>query len=43
MDIHVANKINKSWDVVYIIKNVRQLFSKIVSSVGWRVVQAAKM
>ena len=38
MDSHIANKTNKSWEVVYVIKKVRQLFckhrvSKIVSSV----------
>ena len=38
MDIHITNKTNKSWEVVYIIEEVRQLFSKhrvskIVSSV----------
>ena len=42
MDIHVTNKTNKSWEVVYVIKKVRQLFSKhrvskIVSSVFIRV------
>ena len=40
MDIHITNKTNKSWEVVYIIEKVRQLFSKhrvskIVSSVWW--------
>ena len=38
---------NKSWEVVYIIEKVRQLFSKhrvsmIVSSVWWRAVQTEK-
>ena len=38
MDIHVTKKTNKSWEVVYVIKKVRQLLSKhrvskIVSSV----------
>ena len=38
MDIHITNKTNKSWEVVYVIEKVRQLFckyrvSKIVSSV----------
>ena len=47
MDIHVTNKTNKCWEVVYVIK-VRQLFSKhrvneIVTSVGWRAVQTEKM
>ena len=28
MDIHITNKTNKSWEVVYIIENVRQLLSK---------------
>ena len=42
MDIHVTNKTKKSWEVVYVIEKVRQLFSKhriskIVSSVwGYR-------
>ena len=40
MDIHI-NKTNKSWEAVYVIKKVRQLFSKhrvskIVLSVWWR-------
>ena len=44
MDIHVTNKTNKSWEVVYVIKKFGQLFgkhrvSKIVSSVGWMAVQ----
>ena len=48
MDIHTTNKINKSWEVVYIIEKVRQLFSKhrvgkVVSSVWWRAVQTEKM
>ena len=41
MDIHVTNRTNKSWKIIYIIK-VRQLFSKqskILLSLGWRVVQ----
>ena len=43
MDIHVTNKTNKFWEVVYVIK-VRHLFSKnrvskIVSSVWWMAVQ----
>ena len=47
MDIHVTNKTNKSWEVVYVIKKVRQLFSKhrdskIVSSLWWRAVQTEK-
>ena len=38
MVIHITNK---SWEVVFVIKKVRQLFSKhrvskIVSSVWWR-------
>ena len=46
MDIHITNKTNKSWEVVYVIK-VRQLFSKhrvskIVSLVWWRAVQTKK-
>ena len=47
MDIDVTNKTNKSLEVVYVIKKVRQLFSKhrvsIVSSVWWRAVQTEKM
>ena len=44
MDIHVTKKISKSWEVVYVIKKVRQLFSKhrvsnIVLLVGWRAVK----
>ena len=47
MDIHVTNKTNKSWEVVYVINKVRQLFSKhrvskIVSSVWWRAAQRKK-
>ena len=46
MDIHVTNKTNKSWAVVYVIK-YRQLFSKhrvskIASSVWWRAIQTEK-
>ena len=42
------HKTNKSWEVVYVIENVRQLFSKhrvskIVSSVWWRAVETEKM
>ena len=45
MDIHVANKTNMSWEVVYVIKKVRQLLgrrrvNKIVLSVGCGAVQA---
>ena len=45
VDYHVTNK---SWEAVYVIKTVRQLFSKhkvskIVLSVWWRVVQTVKM
>ena len=43
MDIHITNKTNKSWEAVYVIEKVRQLFSKIVSSVWWRAVQTEKM
>ena len=48
MDIHITNKTNKSWEVVYVIENVRQLFSKhrvskIVSSVWCRAVQTEIM
>ena len=44
MDIHITNKTNKTWEVVYIIEKVRQLFSKhrvsnIVSLVWWGAVQ----
>ena len=47
MDIHITNKTNKCWEVVYVIEKVRQLFSKhrvskIVSSVWWRAVQTEK-
>ena len=43
MDIHVTNMTSKFWEDVYVIKKVRQLFSKhrvskIASSVGWRAV-----
>ena len=31
MDIHVTNKTNKYWEVIYAIKQVRQLFSNIES------------
>ena len=48
MDIHVTNKASKLLEVVYVIKKVRQLFSrhrvsKIVSSVWWRAVQTENM
>ena len=48
MDIHITNKTNKSWEVVYVIEMVRQMFSKhrvstIVSSVWWKAVQTEKM
>ena len=44
MDIHVTNEKEKSWEVVYLIKKFRQLFSKhrvskIASSVWWKAVQ----
>ena len=44
MDIHVINETNKPWEVVYVIKKVRQMFSKhgvstVVASVWWRMVQ----
>ena len=47
MDIHITNKTNKSWEVVYVIEKIRQLFSKhrdskIDSSVWWRAVQKKK-
>ena len=47
MDIHITNKTNKSWEVVYVIEKVRLLFSKhrvskIVSSVWWRSVRIEK-
>ena len=40
MDIHITNKTNKSWEAVYIIEKIGQLFSKhrvskVVSSVWW--------
>ena len=48
MDIHITNKTNKSWEVVYVIEKVWQLFgkhrvSKVVSSVLWRAVKTEKM
>ena len=48
MNIHVTNKTKKSLEVAYVIKKVRQLFSKhrvskIVSSVWWRAVQTEEM
>ena len=48
MDILITNKTNKSWEAVYIIEKIGQLFSKhrvskIVSSVWWRSVQTEKM
>ena len=48
MDIHITNKTNKSWEAVYVIEKVKQLFSKhrvskIVLSVVWRAVQTEKM
>ena len=48
MDIHVTNKTNKYWEVAYVIKKVRQLFSKhrvskTVSSAWWRAVQTEIM
>ena len=48
MDIHITNRINKSWEAVYTIEKVSQLFSKhrvskIVSSVWWRAVKTEKM
>ena len=48
MDIHITKKTNKSWEVVYVIEMVRQLFSKhrvskISSSVWWMVAQTEKM
>ena len=48
VDIHVTVKTNKSWEVVYVIKKVRQLFSKhrvskIVLLVWWRAVQTERM
>ena len=47
MDIHITNKTNMSWEAVYVIKKVWQLFSKhrvskVVSSVWWRSVQTEK-
>ena len=29
MDIHITNKTNKSWEAVYVIEKVRQLFGKV--------------
>ena len=48
MDIHITNKSNKSWEVVYVIEKVRYLLSKhivgkIVSSVWWRAVKTERM
>ena len=48
MDILVTKRSIKSWEVVYVIKKVWQLFSKhrvskIVSSVWWRAVQREEM
>ena len=48
MDIHITNKTNKSWEAVYVIEKVRQLFSghrviKIVSSICVTAVQTEKM
>ena len=47
MDIHITNKTNKSWQVVYVIDKLMQLFSKhrvskIASSVWWRAAQTEK-
>ena len=47
MDIHITNETNKSWEVVYVIEKVSQLFSKnrvskIVSFVWLRAVQSEK-
>ena len=47
MDINVTNKTSNSGEVDYIIKKVKQLFSKhrigtIVSSVVWLAVQTEK-
>ena len=47
MDIHFTIKTNKSWEVVYVIKKVRQLFciyrvSEIVSSILWKAVHTEK-
>ena len=48
MDIHITNKTSKTWEAVYVIVKVRQLFgkhrvSKIVSLGWWRSVQTEKM
>ena len=48
VDIHVTNETSKFWEVDYVIKKDRQLFSKhrvseIVSSVWLRAVQKEKM
>ena len=47
MVIRITNKTNNSWEVVYIIEKVSQLFSKhrfskVVSSVWWRALQTKK-
>ena len=47
MDINITNKTSKSWEAVYVIEKVGQLFSKhrvskIVLSVWWRAVQKKK-
>ena len=41
VDIHVTNETSMSWEVVYVIEKVRQLFSKhrVSEIVGWRAVQ----
>ena len=47
VNVYVTNKKNKSCEVAYLVKKVRQLFSKhrvskIVSPVGWRTIPAEK-
>ena len=48
MDIHVTDNTNNSLEVAYVVKKIRQLFSKhtvskIVSSVGLWAVQTENM
>ena len=47
MNVYVTNKTSKSCEVVYLVKKVRQQFSKhrvskIVSPDGWRTIQTEK-
>ena len=48
MDIHFTNTSSNSWEVVFVTKKIRQLFSKhrvsqIVSMAWWRAVIKEKM